>query len=100
MNNNQSSTVPAMTGNNHVSDSELLREFGETNDEPTARRLWAIVQERGGVETLRARVNTIAWQEEKRECARRAKAASEARSFRVNFGRVRFTLPKGFALAA
>jgi len=44
--------------------------------------------------------NLLAWQEAKREQARRVRVASEARNFRANFGSVRFALPKGFALAA
>lgn len=42
--------------------------------------------------------NVLAWQEAKREQTRRVRVAREVRSFRENFGRVRFTLPKGFVL--
>lgn len=43
--------------------------------------------------------NILAWQEARREQARRRRVASAARSFRENFGRPQFALPKGFALA-
>ena len=43
--------------------------------------------------------NVLAWQAAKQEAARHARAAREAREFRAGFGRVQFSLPKGFALA-
>jgi len=42
--------------------------------------------------------NVSAWQEAKREAARHARAAREAREFRANFGSVRFAFPSGLVL--
>ncbi len=44
--------------------------------------------------------NVLAWQEAKRETDRRVRAGREHSRFQREFGRVKFTLPKGFALAA